>query len=80
MADVRQMKAKVEAVAKQADPAAFIGTFYDGASDRLLVTIVKGSRKTSVALRSRDFENGDSKRVDVAIKEGIKRLVRTPIG
>ena len=80
MADVRQMKAKVEAVAKQTDPAAMVGTFYDAASDRLFVTIVKGSRKISVALCSRDFANGDSDRVGRAIKDGIKRLARTPIG
>ena len=80
MADVRQMKARVEAAAKQNDPAAMVATFYDDASHRLFVTLVKGSRKTSVTLRQRDFENGDSKRVDVAIKDGIKRLARTPIG
>lgn len=80
MADVRQMKAKVEALAKQADPTAMIGTFYDAASDRLFVSIVKGSRKISVALRSRDFGNGDSDKVGVAIKDGLNRLGRTPIG
>jgi hypothetical protein len=80
MADVRQMKARVEAAAKQADPSAFIGTFYDAASDRLFVTLVKGSRKISVALRGRDFSNGDSDKVDRAIKDGFKRLGHTPIG
>lgn len=80
MTDVRRMKATVEAAVKQADPAAITGTFYDAASDRLFVTIVKGSRKISVALRGRDFGNGDSDRVNREITEGIKRLGRTPIG
>ena len=80
MADVRQMKATVDAAVKLADPGAITGTFYDAASDRLFVTIVKGSRKISVALRGRDFGNGDSDRISREIKEGIKRLGRTPIG
>jgi hypothetical protein len=80
MADVRQMKATVDAAVKNADPGAITGTFYDAASDRLFVTIVKGSRKISVALRGRDFGNGDSDRISREIKEGIKRLGRTPIG
>jgi hypothetical protein len=80
MADVRQMKATVDAAVRQADPGAITGTFYDAASDRLFVTIVKGSRKISVALRGRDFGNGDSDRISREIKEGIKRLGRTPIG
>jgi hypothetical protein len=80
MPDVRQMKATVDAAVRQADPGAITGTFYDAASDRLFVTIVKGSRKISVALRGRDFGNGDSDRISREIKEGIKRLGRTPIG
>jgi hypothetical protein len=80
MPDVRQMKATVDAAVKNADPGAITGTFYDAASDRLFVTIVKGSRKISVALRGRDFGNGDSDRITREIKEGIKRLGRTPIG
>lgn len=80
MTDVRQMKATAEAAVKQADPSAISGTFYDAASDRLFVTIVKGSRKISVALRGRDFGNGDSDRVAREIKAGIKRLEHTPIG
>ena len=80
MPDVRQMKAQVDAAVKQADPGAITGTFYDDASDRLFVTIVKGSRKISVALRGRDFGNGDSDKVDREIKDGISRLGRMPIG
>lgn len=80
MTDVRQMKATVQAAVKKTDAAAIAGTFYDAASDRLFVTIVKGSRKISVALRGRDFGNGGSDTISRAITEGIKRLDRTPIG
>jgi len=45
MTDVHQMKQRVEAAVKRVDPEVMTGTFYDDASDRLFVTIVKGSRK-----------------------------------
>jgi hypothetical protein len=80
MTDVPKMKARVEAEIKRIDSAAITGTFYDTASDRLFVTIVKGSRKVSVALRARDFANGDGDKVNRAIKDGIRRLEVTPIG
>ena len=79
MTDVRQMKARVEAAVKRADPKVMTGTFYDDASDRLFVTIVKGSRKISVTLRGRDFANGVEK-IDHAIEDGLRRLETTPIG
>lgn len=79
MTDV-QMKARIEAAVRQADPKVTTGTFYDGASDRLFVTIVRGSRKVSVTLRARDFGNGDSENIDRAIKDGLRRLESTPIG
>jgi hypothetical protein len=80
MTDVRKMKAKVEAAIKKADPKTMTGTFYDGASDRLFVTIVKGSKKIFVALRGKDFGNGDSTKLDLAIADGLRRLQETPIG
>jgi hypothetical protein len=79
MTDV-QMKAKVEAEIKRIDSKAITSTFYDNASDRLFVTIIKGPRKVSVALRGRDFANGDSEKVNRAIEDGIRRLEHTPIG
>ncbi len=80
MTDVRQMKARVEAAVKRVDPKLMTGTFYDDASDRLFVTIVKGSRKVSVTLRGRDFANGGVKKIDNAIEQGLRRLETTPIG
>jgi hypothetical protein len=79
MTDVREMKARVEAAIKRVDPKLMTGTFYDDASDRLFVTIVKGSRKISVTLRGRDFGNGAEK-IDHAIEDGLRRLETTPIG
>ncbi|MFY9557445.1 MAG: hypothetical protein WAV20_12615 [Blastocatellia bacterium] len=80
MTDLRKMKASVEQAVKRADSKATTGTFYDDASQRLFVTIVKGSRKVSVALRARDFGNGDSEKITRALKDGIRRLEHTPIG
>jgi len=74
------MKAKVEAAVRQVDPEAVTGTFYDDASDRLFVTIIKGARKVSVTLRGRDFLNGDSETISRAVEDGLRRLKSTPIG
>ena len=75
-----QMKAKVEAAIRKADPKLVTGTFYDEASDRLFVTIIKGSRKVSVTLRGRDFLNGDSETISRAVEDGLRRLKNAPIG
>ena len=80
MSDVRQMKARVEAAVKRVDPKVMTGTFYDDASDRLFVTIVRGTRKVSVTLRARDFSNGGAEKIDRAIADGLRRLLVTPIG
>ena len=80
MTVVRQMKARVEAAIRKVDPKAITGTFYDDASERLFVTIVKGSRKISVTFRGKDFGNGDADKIDHAIKDGLRRLQDTPIG
>ena len=75
-----QMKAKVEAAIRKVDPEAITGTFYDDASDRLFVTIIKGPRKVSVTLRGRDFLNGDSETIIRAVEDGLRRLKNAPIG
>ena len=80
MTEVRKMKARVAAAIKRVDPKAVTGTFYDDASDRLFVTIVKGPRKINVTLRGRDFANGGGEKIDRAIEDGLKRLENTPIG
>ena len=81
MPEVRQMKSRVEAAIRKFDPKAIpSATFYDTASDRLFVTIVKGPRKVSLAFRGRDFSDGDADKINLAIKEAVKRLQHTPIG
>ena len=81
MTDVRRMKAMVEAVLRRLDPKAIPeGSFYDEASGRLFVTIFKGSRKVSVALREQDFANGGRAKMNGAIEGALKRLENTPIG
>ncbi|HSB09761.1 MAG TPA: hypothetical protein VLM38_09785 [Blastocatellia bacterium] len=80
MANVRRMKAIAEAAIKRLDPGAITeGNFYDDASGRLFVTIFKGTRKVSVALREQDFDNG-AERMNRAIADGVRRLAETPIG
>ena len=80
MTEVRRMKATIEAAIKRADPKTITGTFYDDASDRLFVTIFKGSRKVSVTFRGRDFSNGGAGRIDGSIEDALRRLAHTPIG
>lgn len=80
MTEVRKMKARVEAAVRRLDPKAILlTTFFDDASERMFVTIVKGPRKISVTLRGRDFANG-ADTINHAIEEGIERLRHTPIG
>jgi len=74
------MKATIEAAIKRADPKAITSTFYDDASDRLFVTIFKGSKKVSVTLRGRDFSNGGAELIDRSIEDALTRLQNTPIG
>ena len=81
MNEVGQMKSRVEAAIRRFDSKAIpSATFYDTASDRLFVTIVKGPRKVSVAFRRRDFSDGDIDKINPVIKEAVKRLQHTPIG
>ena len=80
MTEVRKMKVRVDAALKRLDPKAIVLTnFFDDASERMFVTIVKGPRKISVTLRGCDFTNGADK-INRAIEEGLQRLRQTPIG
>lgn len=81
MTDVRQMKSRVEAVIRRLDQKVIASaTFYDTASDRLFVTIVKGPRKVSISFRARDFSDGDADKMNSVIKSAVKSLQHTPIG
>jgi hypothetical protein len=81
MMDVRRMKSRVEAEIRRLDQKAIASaTFYDTASERLFVTIVKGPRKVSISLRGRDFSDGDADKMHSVIKSAVKSLQHTPIG
>jgi hypothetical protein len=81
MTEARKLTLKVEAAIKRADPNVITDrTFYDEISDRLFVTIVKGSRKTDIVFISHLFKNGDSERIDRLVEESLERLKHTPIG
>ena len=80
MTEVRKMKARVEAAIKAADPQAILQTtFFDDVSDRMFITIVKGSRKTQIALQARDFADGANE-FNRVIGKGIAQLAQMPIG
>ncbi|HEU4391295.1 MAG TPA: hypothetical protein VFV34_26080 [Blastocatellia bacterium] len=81
MADRKRIAALVTAKIKKLDPESIVqGTFYDDASSRLIVTIIKGTRKILTSLPARWFEESSSEHIDVALKTAVKRLEQTPIG
>jgi hypothetical protein len=81
MADRKKMSSVVSSGVKSLDPEAIVqGTLYDEASNRLVVTLVKGRRRVQVVLPGRWFDNGYSDRLDRALKDGINRLKQAPIG
>ena len=80
MAEVGKMKARIEAAMKRIDPkVTLLTTFFDEASDRMFVTIVKGPRKILVTLRGRDFTEGADK-IDSMMEKSVERLTHMPIG
>ncbi|HXG65606.1 MAG TPA: hypothetical protein VNO70_10895 [Blastocatellia bacterium] len=81
MDETRRRKLKVEAIIKEMAPGVIVQrSFYDDASDRLFVSLVKGPRKTEIVLSGHDFNNGELGSVRAAIKQGVERLERVPIG
>lgn len=83
MADFRSLKSMVDAAIKQIDKSVIAErSFYDDVSNRLFVTVFKGSRKTEFVLSTRHLNNDDSSRKEIenVVRDAIKRLDRTPIG
>jgi len=81
MTDARKMIPRIEALIKRADPKAITArTFYDDASNRLYVTIVKGSRKTDITLLGDYLTGNHHEETERLIKEAVARLQHTPIG
>jgi hypothetical protein len=82
MADRKKIVSVVTSKVKSLDPESIVqGTFYDDASGRVVVTIIKGTRKTLASLPGWWFENGSgSDRVGKAIERALKQLDRSPVG
>jgi hypothetical protein len=81
MTDAQKLTWKVEAAIKRADPNAITErTFYDEISDRLFVNIFKGPRKTEIIFIVREYNNGNTERIDSIVVRAVERLKHTPIG
>jgi hypothetical protein len=81
MIDVRKLIPRIEALIKRADPKVITDrTFYDAASNRLYVMIVKGSRKTEITLLGTHLTSDHQEETERLINEGLGRLARVPIG
>jgi hypothetical protein len=56
------------------------GALYDEVTERVVVTLVKGRKRTSFILNGRWFDNDHGKLLDETLKEEVKRLKNTPAG
>lgn len=80
MTEAKKLISKVEAVIKRADPNVITErTFYDEVSDRLFVTIFKGTRKTDLIFIVSEY-NGDVEQINRVVEQSLERLKHTPIG
>jgi hypothetical protein len=75
------MIATVNSLVKKLDPMVTVDrTFYDDVSGRLFISLVKGQRGHEFNLHSRDYADGDLKRLTQSIEDGIERIQHQPIG
>jgi hypothetical protein len=71
----------VDAIVKQNDSEVMIQrTFYDEASDRLFITLIKGSHRVNVTLAARDLDTDDRSKAEKVIRDNIAHLDQVPIG
>jgi hypothetical protein len=81
MLDVRKLIPRIEALIKRADPKVITErTFYDAASHRLYVGLVKGSRKTEFVLHGSHLTSDYQQETEKVIEEALGRLARVPVG
>ncbi len=72
--------ALVDKAVKDTDKEVMIlRTFYDDASDRAFITLVKGRRKVNLTFSGRDARE-QTENITSIIKTGIEKLSRVPIG
>ena len=80
MPNVSRMIAEIENAVKTLDPEAIVqGMLYDEVGDHLVVTVVKGTRKTKIFLPGNYFAD-HMERLKSAVEQGINRLQREPVG
>ena len=78
--DRKRFIAVVTGKVKKLDPDTTVqGTLFDEPSGRVFVTLVRGPRRTQIALLARDFDN-DASRIDPALAEAVRKLPELPIG
>jgi hypothetical protein len=81
MRDRRKLSARVDSIVKQNDAKAMVQrAFYDDASDRLFITLVKGLRRVNLTLAARDLDGDDHSRAEQVIRRGIAYLDQAPVG
>jgi hypothetical protein len=81
MRDRRRLAAIVDSIVKRNDGGAMVQrAFYDDASDRVFVTLVKGLRRVNLTLRRVDLETSDRSKAEQTIKENIAQLDTVPVG
>jgi hypothetical protein len=82
MTDGKSLKSRIDDAIKSADKDVIVErSFFDDISERLYVTIVKGSRKVEFILKPRGLASGDGEReIERVVKEALSRLSRAPIG
>lgn len=81
MPDVRKLIPRIEALIKRADPKVITQrTFYDAASNRLYVGLVKGLRKTEFTLQGTRLTAEHQQETESLIQEALGRLARIPVG
>ncbi len=54
--------------------------FYDDASDRVFITLIKGSHRVNLTLAGRDLDSDDTSKANQLILDNIDQLARVPIG
>lgn len=80
MRNTRKIVAAVDHAVKEKDSSTLVQrTFYDDASDRVFVTLVKGTRRINITLSGEEAESNSSS-VGRTIKEAIGKLDDQPIG
>jgi hypothetical protein len=81
MRDRRRLAAIVDSIVKGSDSEVQVQrAFYDDASDRLFITLVRGLFRVNLTLSANDIEGDDRSKAKRVIDENIAQLDRVPVG